>query len=185
MTRTLTACPAFCDGLHHERYRVHSRDVARLRNDFTNDRVEVAIKQYGDDAPVVSLTLMHDQENVATQLRPTVATALADCFRALGSLTLVEALTEACAYDAEGQLLSGTLSDYCIPRAQDLPYFKIDTRETPCTHNPLGVKGCGEAGAIGAPAAVMNAITDALGVKDVPMPATAQTVWRSLQKKAA
>ena len=57
--------------------------------------------------------------------------------------------------------------------------FKVDTRETPCTHNPLGVKGCGEAGAIGAPAAVMNAITDALGVKDVPMPATAQTVWRS------
>ena len=96
-----------------------------------------------------------------------------------------QALTEACAYDADGQLLSGTLSDYSIPRAQDVPSFKIDTRETPCTHNPLGVKGCGEAGAIGAPAAVMNAVTDALGVKDVPMPATAQTVWRSLQKKAA
>ena len=63
-----------------------------------------------------------------------------------------------------------------MPRADDVPTFKVGTRETPCTHNPLGVKGCGEAGAIGAPAALMNAITDALGVKDMAMPATAQTV---------
>jgi carbon-monoxide dehydrogenase large subunit len=96
-----------------------------------------------------------------------------------------QALTEGCRYDATGQLVTGSLMDYCLPRAGDVPSFKIDTRETPCTHNPLGVKGCGEAGAIGAPAAVMNAITDALGVKDLPMPATAQTVWRSLQKQAA
>jgi carbon-monoxide dehydrogenase large subunit len=96
-----------------------------------------------------------------------------------------QALTEGCRYDAAGQLVTGSLMDYCLPRAGDVPPFKLDTRETPCTHNPLGVKGCGEAGAIGAPAAVMNAITDALGVKDLPMPATAQTVWRSLQQKAA
>jgi carbon-monoxide dehydrogenase large subunit len=96
-----------------------------------------------------------------------------------------QALTEGCRYDADGQLVTGSLMDYCLPRAGDVPSFKIDTRETPCTHNPLGVKGCGEAGAIGAPAAVMNALTDALGVKDLPMPATAQTVWRSLQKQAA
>ncbi|HEY7241563.1 MAG TPA: xanthine dehydrogenase family protein molybdopterin-binding subunit [Burkholderiales bacterium] len=96
-----------------------------------------------------------------------------------------QALTEGCRYDESGQLVTGSLADYCIPRAGDVPSFKIDTRETPCTHNPLGVKGCGEAGAIGAPAAVMNAITDALGVKDLAMPATAQTVWRTLQKKAA
>src|SRR5207247_943581 len=83
-----------------------------------------------------------------------------------------------------GQLVTGSFSDYAIPRAGDVPLFKLDTRETPCTHNPLGVKGCGEAGAIGAPAAVMNAITDALGVKDIPMPATAQTVWRSMHKAA-
>jgi aerobic carbon-monoxide dehydrogenase large subunit len=96
-----------------------------------------------------------------------------------------QALTEGCRYDDAGQLVTGSLMDYCLPRAGDVPSFKIDTRETPCTHNPLGVKGCGEAGAIGAPPAVMNAITDALGVKDLAMPATAQTVWRSLQKKAA
>ncbi|MGH8669016.1 MAG: xanthine dehydrogenase family protein molybdopterin-binding subunit [Burkholderiales bacterium] len=95
-----------------------------------------------------------------------------------------QALTEGCRYDASGQLVTGSLMDYCLPRAGDVPSYRIDTRETPCTHNPLGVKGCGEAGAIGAPAAVMNAITDALGVKDLPMPATAQSVWRSLQKHA-
>jgi carbon-monoxide dehydrogenase large subunit len=93
-----------------------------------------------------------------------------------------QALTENCSYDDTGQLVTGSLTDYCIPRASDLPLFKIDTRETPCTHNPLGVKGCGEAGAIGAPAAVMNAITDALGVKDLSMPATAQNVWRAMHR---
>jgi aerobic carbon-monoxide dehydrogenase large subunit len=96
-----------------------------------------------------------------------------------------QALTEGCSYNAEnGQLVTGSFMDYSIPRASDVPSFKVDTRETPCTHNPLGVKGCGEAGAIGSPAALMNAITDALGVKDLPMPATAQTVWRTLQKAA-
>jgi carbon-monoxide dehydrogenase large subunit len=94
-----------------------------------------------------------------------------------------QALTEGCRYDATGQLVTGSMMDYCLPRASDVPMYKIDTRETPCTHNPLGVKGCGEAGAIGAPAAVMNAITDALGVKDIAMPATAQTVWKHLQEK--
>jgi carbon-monoxide dehydrogenase large subunit len=104
-----------------------------------------------------------------------------------GGLTqgIGQALTEGCRYDASsGQLLTGSMMDYCLPRAGDVPMFQVDTRETPCTHNPLGVKGCGEAGAIGAPAAVMNAITDALGVKEVAMPATAQTVWKHLQEKS-
>jgi aerobic carbon-monoxide dehydrogenase large subunit len=95
-----------------------------------------------------------------------------------------QALLEGCRYDPEtGQLLTGTYQDYAMPRADDLPNYQIGTEATPCTHNPLGVKGCGEAGAIGSPAAVMNAITDALGVRDVPMPATAQTVWRAIQSK--
>ena len=97
-----------------------------------------------------------------------------------------QAMTEGCRYDSSsGQLLTGSFMDYGIPRADDVPYFKVDTRETPCTHNPLGVKGCGEAGAIGAPAALMNAITDALGIKDLPMPATPQVVWKALQNKKA
>ena len=91
-----------------------------------------------------------------------------------------QALCEHGVYDAAGQLVTGSYLDYCMPRADDVPSFVVDTTVTPCTHNPLGVKGCGEAGAIGATAAVMNAVTDALGVKEVAMPATSETVWRAL-----
>ncbi|MDZ7670516.1 MAG: xanthine dehydrogenase family protein molybdopterin-binding subunit [Gammaproteobacteria bacterium] len=92
-----------------------------------------------------------------------------------------QALLEHGVYDAFGQLQTGSYMDYCMPRADDLPDFRVDTTVTPCTHNPLGVKGCGEAGAIGSPAAVMNAVTDAVGVNDLSMPATAEKVWRALQ----
>ena len=94
-----------------------------------------------------------------------------------------QALLEHGIYDENGQLLTGSFMDYCMPRADDLPDFIVDTTVTPCTHNPLGVKGCGEAGAIGSPAAVMNAITDALGVKDITMPATSEKVWRALRRE--
>jgi carbon-monoxide dehydrogenase large subunit len=96
-----------------------------------------------------------------------------------------QALLEGCVYSSDGQLLTGTFTDYAMPRADDLPSFTVETaRGTPCTHNPLGVKGCGEAGAIGSPPAVINAIVDALsgfGVRDVPMPATPYRVWQTLQ----
>ena len=92
-----------------------------------------------------------------------------------------QALLEHGVYDEMGQLMTGSYMDYCMPRADDLPSFKVDTTVTPCTHNPLGVKGCGEAGAIGSPAAVINAVTDAIGVRDVPMPASPERVWRALQ----
>ncbi len=94
-----------------------------------------------------------------------------------------QAMLEHGVYDNEtGQLLTGSLMDYALPRADDLPSFTVETAKgTPCTHNPLGVKGCGEAGAIGAPAAVINAICNALGVKDVPMPASPYTVWKAAQ----
>ncbi|MEO7402374.1 MAG: molybdopterin cofactor-binding domain-containing protein, partial [Burkholderiales bacterium] len=91
-----------------------------------------------------------------------------------------QAMTEAAVYDTtSGQLLSGTMNDYCMPRADDVPNFQLGTRETPCTHNPLGVKGCGEAGAIGSPPALINALTDALGIRDLEMPATPQRVWNA------
>ena len=97
-----------------------------------------------------------------------------------------QALLEHGVYDAEsGQLLTGSYMDYAMPRADDLPHFTIGTvKGTPCTHNPLGVKGCGEAGAIGSPPAVINAICNAIGVKDVPMPATPHTVWQAMQAAA-
>jgi carbon-monoxide dehydrogenase large subunit len=91
-----------------------------------------------------------------------------------------QALFEHCVYDPDsGQLLSGSFMDYCLPRADDLPRFRIALLETPCPGNPLGMKGCGEAGAIGAPPAVINAITDALGIADIAMPATPERVWRA------
>ena len=96
-----------------------------------------------------------------------------------------QALMEAAHYDADGQLLTASYMDYCMPRAGDLPSFKVDTIETPCPSNPLGIKGCGEAGAIASPPAVINAITDALGHEDVAMPATPQVVWRAAQKAVA
>jgi aerobic carbon-monoxide dehydrogenase large subunit len=99
-----------------------------------------------------------------------------------------QALLEGAHYDAEGQLLTGSFMDYALPRADDLPSFMVETAKgTPCTHNPLGVKGCGDAGAIGSPPAVINAITDALwhlGVRDVPMPASPHTVWKTIRSAA-
>jgi len=94
-----------------------------------------------------------------------------------------QALLEHGIYDPDsGQLLTGSYMDYAMPRADDMPSFQVKTAKgTPCTHNPLGVKGCGEAGAIGSPPAVINAICDALGLKDIAMPATPHAVWQALQ----
>jgi aerobic carbon-monoxide dehydrogenase large subunit len=96
-----------------------------------------------------------------------------------------QALLENAVYDPEsGQLLTGSYMDYTMPRADDVPTFKVGLVETPCPHNPLGVKGCGEAGAIAAPASVMNAVTDAIG-KHMQMPATPEKVWRAINGHAA
>ncbi|MBA4341292.1 MAG: carbon monoxide dehydrogenase [Methylibium sp.] len=94
-----------------------------------------------------------------------------------------QALLEHGIYDTHsGQLLTGSYMDYAMPRADDLPSFTVKTSKgTPCSHNPLGVKGCGEAGAIGSPPAVINAICHALGIKDLPMPASPHTVWQAIQ----
>ena len=93
-----------------------------------------------------------------------------------------QALLEGAVYDKEGQLLTASYMDYCMPRAGDLPTFQVAMTNTPCPSNPLGVKGCGEAGAIAAPAAVINAITDALGHEDIAMPATPKAVWLAAKK---
>ncbi len=99
-----------------------------------------------------------------------------------------QALLENAVYDKEtGQLLSGSYMDYTMPRADDVPSFKLGYKVTPCPHNPLGVKGCGEAGAIAAPAAVMNAVRDALapiGVTQITMPATPLNVWQTIHGAA-
>jgi len=94
-------------------------------------------------------------------------------------------MLEEVVYDSDGQLVTGSYQDYTMPRADDLPAFKVSYTETPCEHNPLGAKGCGEAGAIAAPAAFMNALTDALGTEDISMPATREKVWRAARSRTA
>ena len=100
-----------------------------------------------------------------------------------------QALLEHGVYDPEsGQLLTGSYMDYTMPRAADFPEFRLGHVCTPCTHNPIGSKGCGEAGAIGSPTAVINAVLDALkplGVTELDMPATPHRVWQAIQSAQA
>ena len=101
---------------------------------------------------------------------------------------LGQALLERCVYEPEsGQLLSASFMDYTLPRADDLPSIRLKLNEVPCTTNPLGIKGAGEAGAIGAPPAIMNAVVDALsqfGVRHVDMPVTSEQLWRLVNRTA-
>jgi CO/xanthine dehydrogenase FAD-binding subunit len=97
-----------------------------------------------------------------------------------------QALFEGAEYDENGQLTNASYMDYCMPRAEDFPMFETASQVTPCPHNPLGVKGAGEAGTIGAAPAVVNAVIDALWsgghrVKDIRMPLTPERVWRAMQ----
>lgn len=101
---------------------------------------------------------------------------------------VAQALLEEVAYDDLGNPVTGTLVDYYVPTAADLMSFRTDRTETPSTNNPLGAKGVGEVGAIAAPPAVVNAVVDALrplGVTDVPMPCSPQTVWRAIAEAAS
>ena len=101
---------------------------------------------------------------------------------------LGQALLEGCIYDAEGQLLTGSFQDYCMPRADDVPNFEVALLGTPCEHNPLKAKGCAEVGSVGLPPAIINAVLDALsivGVTSIDMPATAHRVWRAIRDACA
>ncbi len=98
-----------------------------------------------------------------------------------------QALMEDAVYDSTGQLLAGSFMDYTMPRAYDLPNFSFKNIEIPCENNPFGIKGCGEAGTVGAAPAVINAVVDALselGVRHIDMPATSEKVWRAIQDVA-
>jgi carbon-monoxide dehydrogenase large subunit len=101
---------------------------------------------------------------------------------------LAQALFEEAVYDTDGNLRTSNLADYLVPAASDVPAITTDHTITPSPTNPLGVKGIGEAGTIGAAPAVVNAIVDALsglGVKDVPMPASPQNVWKAIKAATA
>jgi carbon-monoxide dehydrogenase large subunit len=98
---------------------------------------------------------------------------------------LGQALLETAVHTADGQLLTASYMDYAMPRADDLPSFELFHTTTLCPGNPLGMKGCGEAGAIGSPPALINAITNAIGNDNLTMPATPERVWRAIHAKAA
>jgi carbon-monoxide dehydrogenase large subunit len=99
-----------------------------------------------------------------------------------------QALLEKTVYDADGQLLSGSYMDYALPRASVAPPFTFVSHPVPATSNPLGAKGCGEAGCAGALTSVMNALNDALaefGVRNIDMPATPERIWRAVAEAQA
>ncbi|HEV8034852.1 molybdopterin cofactor-binding domain-containing protein, partial [Yoonia sp.] len=99
-----------------------------------------------------------------------------------------QALTERVVFDADGQLLTASFMDYGMPRADDLPMIRFSTECVPSTYNSMGMKGCGEAGTVGALAAMANAVLDALwdiGVREVEMPFTPHRVWETIQKSKA
>jgi len=138
---------------------------------------EVEVDPETGAAEVVSY---HAVDDIGTVINPMIVEGQVHGGLAQG---IGQALAERTVYDA-GQLLSGSFMDYALPRAGDLPGFHSETDESqPCTHNPLGAKGCGEAGAIGAPPAVMNALLDALGVADLEMPATPHRLWQAIMGK--
>jgi aerobic carbon-monoxide dehydrogenase large subunit len=122
-------------------------------------------------------------DDIGTVINPMIVEAQIHGGLAQG---LGQALLERCAYDDGGQPLCGSFMDYALARADDLPAFVTECDESqPCTHNPLGAKGCGEAGAIGAPAAVISAALDALdplGITDLDMPLTSEQVWRRIRQ---
>ena len=94
-----------------------------------------------------------------------------------------QALFESAVYDENGNLVTGSMLDYAVPKAHFLPSFEVDRTVTPCPHNPLGVKGAGETGSIASPAAIVNAIVDALapfGVEHIDMPVTPEKIWRAI-----
>jgi carbon-monoxide dehydrogenase large subunit len=99
-----------------------------------------------------------------------------------------QALMESIVFDADGQLVTGSFQDYVMPRAEDFPEMLSELTEVPATTNPLGIKGAGEAGATGAPPAVISAILDALkplGIEHIDMPATPSRVWAAIQASGA
>ena len=145
---------------------------------FSNG-VHVCEVEVDTETGAVRVVSYHAVDDVGTVINPMIVEGQVHGGLAQG---IGQALCERTAYE-EGQLLSASFMDYAVPRAGDLPFFAAENDESqPCTHNPLGAKGCGESGAIGAPAAVMSALLDALDVDHLEMPATPHAIWRAIMR---
>jgi carbon-monoxide dehydrogenase large subunit len=149
----------------------------------TNDpqAMHLAVVVVDPDTGKVKLRGMYAADDCGVIINPMIVEGQVHGGLAQG---IGQALMEHVVYDREtGQLLSGSFMDYAMPRADDVPAFHTAFIETPAPSNPLGVKGGSESGAIGAPAAIGNAVVDALwhlGVRDIALPITSETVWRAL-----
>ena len=139
---------------------------------------EVEVDEETGDTKVVKYTAVDD---FGTIINPMIVEG-----QVYGGLAqgIGQALYENGHYDESGQLTTASYMDYTMPRADNFPQFKLDFTTTPATSNPLGAKGCGEAGAIASPPAVMNAVVDAIGT-DISMPATSEKVWKALKKNGS
>jgi carbon-monoxide dehydrogenase large subunit len=140
----------------------------------------VAVVEVDTETGAADLVRYVAVDDVGTVINPAIVDGQVHGGIAQG---IAQALFEEAVYDEDGNLITGSLVNYLVPSAAELPSFELDRTETPSPTNPLGVKGVGETGAIAAPAAVMNAVVDALapyGVEDVAMPATPERVWRAI-----
>ena len=140
----------------------------------------IAVVEIDKDTGKVSLKRFIAVDDVGNVINPMIVDG-----QIHGGVTqgVGQALLEGVIYDEYGQMINGTYMDYAMPRADDVPFFETDRTVTPCPHKPLGVKGAGEAGTIGATPAVANAVMDAiahLGIKDIQMPITSEKVWRAM-----
>ena len=187
--------------------KVHMTDVARrayIPHDFPLETLEPGLQDtavydpsgfaFSNGAHVCEVEIDHETgvvlivgywgvDDIGTVINPMIVEGQVQGGVAQG---LGQALREHCVYEVDdGQLLAGSFMDYAVPRADDFPAIVSEFDQSqPCTHNPLGAKGCGEAGSIAAPAAVVNAVLDALhplGVRDIEMPLTTERVWQAIR----
>jgi carbon-monoxide dehydrogenase large subunit len=141
----------------------------------------IAVVEVDTETGAADLVRYVAVDDVGTVINPTIVEGQVHGGIAQG---VAQALFEEAVYDEDGNLVTGSLVNYLVPSAAELPSFEVERTETPSPTNPLGVKGVGETGAIASPAAVLNAVVDALspwGVEDVPMPATPERVWRAIE----
>lgn len=142
----------------------------------------ICVVEVDEETGKVSIKRMIAVDDVGNVINPMIVEGQIHGGLAQG---IGQALLEGVIYDKTGQMITGSYMDYAMPRADDLPSFETDRKETPCPHNPLGVKGAGEAGAIGSTPAVVNAVMNALwhkGVRDLEMPLTSESVWKAMNK---
>jgi carbon-monoxide dehydrogenase large subunit len=141
----------------------------------------IAVVEVDADTGTVSLLRYIAVDDVGNVINPMIVDGQVHGGIAQG---VAQALWEGAEYDESGQLITGSLMSYGLPKAHQLPFFELDRTVTPSPVNPLGIKGVGEAGTIASPPAVVNAVMDALkpfGVRHIDMPLTAPKVWQAIQ----